>query len=235
MPTLLAPRPMKKRNSGPMAASGAPDADAATLAQISHDLRQPIHALQLHLDALARMPLDAKAAAIVERMEFSLASLARLTRRTDEFGFGGPMKLRSLLAGIVDEARTVAPNRPLRVVAPDATLTGDPRLVETILRNVVQNAVQHGGAGPILVCASAELGAVTVCVWDHGPGLTSSQTHVVTGGVAVDRAQVGLGPRIVREAAAQLGASVSVVARGSRRAVCIAFPKVDRGPTTSAR
>ena len=55
----------------------------------------------------------------------------------------------------------------------------DPRRIERILRNLVNNAIEHAEGRPVDVLVAADEGAVTFAVVDHGIGMSPEQVQRV--------------------------------------------------------
>lgn len=160
------------------------------LASASHDLRQPIHALTLYSEAL-RADIE------TERGRNMLASMGRSIDA-----------LNQLLGSLLDisklDAEIVQPNCidfPLRHVvsrldeeyAPQAKAKGlgwhveagsqvvysDPVLLETMLRNLISNAIRYTHKGGIVVQCWQEEREVIVEVADTGIGIPQEQQREV--------------------------------------------------------
>ncbi|UUZ64894.1 HAMP domain-containing protein [Polaromonas sp. P1-6] len=132
------------------------------LAAASHDLRQPMHALNLYLGALANLDLPASGSRLV-------ANLRQCAQSLDDL-FDGLLDISRLDANVVEPDVGVFPLAPLlnrlriqfaqqalakglelRVVASTAFVRSDVALLERIVRNLVSNAVRYTVRGKILV------------------------------------------------------------------------------------
>lgn len=151
---------------------------AAFTADASHQLRTPLTALQLHLDALAESGADqetvAAAQAEADRLDATIDELVALTRieaAPDEVDVAELVEARvaawRLRAEAAGRELTVerAPIPPLRVRA---------AAVGQALQVLLDNALAHG-RGPIQVrvtptVPSTDVRGVQVCVVDRGPG-----------------------------------------------------------------
>jgi signal transduction histidine kinase len=145
------------------------DRERAFSADASHQLRTPLTALRLDLEAGD----SAHALTQVDRLQETITTLLAAAR--DGAPGGGRVGLPPLLA----ELRTswsgplAAAGRPLRVVVPGdlppAAAAGG--AVRQILQVLVENALVHG-QGPVVVTARRTGGAIAIDVTDEGPGVT---------------------------------------------------------------
>lgn len=124
-----------------------------------------------------------------------------------------PVSLPALLADLA--------SRPgwngVRVFGDDLVLTTDPRLIERVIVNLVDNALRHGSADVELRVAR-ENGFATVDVLDYGPGIPEdSVSHVFERFYKVDPSRAGkgsgLGLAIAKRNADILGATIEVSMR----------------------
>lgn len=67
----------------------------------------------------------------------------------------------------------------LTVSAEEAVVSGDDRRVSRILRNLVNNAIEHGDDRGVRIEVGADEHAVAVTVRDHGIGLTAQESTLV--------------------------------------------------------
>lgn len=160
------------------------------LAAASHDLRQPLHAMSLFVQALEESELP-----VAER-----ATLGKVRRSVDvmEELFNALLDVSKLDAGVVPVSLSTVPLQPIleRVIAqcqPQAQgkslslrlrcapvyVRTDPILLERILRNLVTNAVCHTLQGGALLAWRRRGDAVSLEVWDTGPGIPSYQQQMI--------------------------------------------------------
>ncbi|MES1156877.1 MAG: ATP-binding protein [Alphaproteobacteria bacterium] len=191
------------------------------LAAASHDMRQPLHALTLYLSALERRVEGEEARGILAKAERATQSLVRM--------FNTLLDLARIQADVVKPEISIFPLQDLidRVIAehPEAEIAGplpptalevrsDPVLLERLLRNLVSNAVRHGGGGARISVEQRGVQA-DIAVIDSGPGIPEEdQERVFEEFVRLDgRAGaegLGLGLAIVRRIADILGAKLEL-------------------------
>ncbi|MBX3653881.1 MAG: hybrid sensor histidine kinase/response regulator [Ramlibacter sp.] len=218
----------------------AQEANAAKtkfLAAASHDLRQPVHALNLFVEALGNTRLDdhqqtilghARAASQASRdMLDTLLDFSRI-----EAGVMAPVArttaLAPLLRTLEDEFGPQADAKSLvyRSRDTDTQAHCDPALVSLILRNFVSNAIRYTQRGGVLVGVRRRQGQLRVQVWDTGIGIAREHWHEVfrefrqLANEERDRHKgLGLGLAIVKGLADAMGTPVSVVSRPGRGSV----------------
>lgn len=175
------------------------------LAVASHDMRQPLHALTLYLSALDRRIENPEARGILAKMERATDSMISM--------FATLLDLARIQAGAVDPEigdfalddvleRVMAEN-PAGNVTADRTglqIHSDAVLIERALRNLVSNAIKHGG-GRAHLSARAVGDRAEIVVADEGPGIAAKdQERVFEEFVRLEtRAEgLGLGLAIVR-------------------------------------
>jgi two-component system OmpR family sensor kinase len=186
------------------------------LADASHELRTPLASIRGYAELFrigaAREPADTeKAMARIEqesaRMGVLVEDLLALAR-LDELREPAreDVDLAALARDAVDDARAMAPDRPIDVTASGATtLLGDPHQLRQVLGNLLRNALVHTPAGtPVDVAVSRADGEVRLDVRDHGPGLPDGDAGVLferfwraEGGRERGRGGAGLGLAIV--------------------------------------
>ncbi|WP_293901640.1 hybrid sensor histidine kinase/response regulator [Phenylobacterium sp.] len=159
------------------------------LAAASHDLRQPIHALGMFVEALGRTRLDrdgvrlaGQVAETVQAMSGLFDSLLGISQL--DAGVVRPASrafaVQPLLERICREQAAELEGRPvrLRLVASSAVVETDPLLLERMLRNVISNAVRYTVEGRVLVgCRRGP--RLTIEVSDTGPGVSAAHQEAV--------------------------------------------------------
>ena len=196
-------------------------------ADVAHELRTPLTALMgeasLLADHLDEMPFESRRPA-----ELLIADVARLRRLVEDlmeisrFDAGA----ESVQAEEVDVAALVRAtvrargwDDRVRLEGDGLRVTSDPRRLERIVANLVDNALEHGGSS-----VSVWIGENEIEVADDGPGITPEHLpHVFERFYKADASRsgggTGLGLAIARENAVLLGAELEVASEpgtGSR-------------------
>ncbi len=153
----------------------------------SHELKDPVIALRLHHDALARALGGARAPAPARKVIGEGASQIReLIRRIDALLdvsriAGGRLEIRrepTDLAALVGRvaARFAAEHalgrRRIRVAAPGRVAAAVDRFrVEQVVTNLLSNAVKYGRGKPVEVRVEAAPGVARIAISDRGIGI----------------------------------------------------------------
>lgn len=210
-------------------AESATLAKSRFLAAASHDLRQPLHALSLLVEALQERVPEGEAKRLAEHIESSASTMGSLLNAL--------LDLSRLDAGVVEARPECFPlDRVLenveRQFAPVAAVKGlrlavsrtrtwiysDPALLERILSNLVSNALRYTDSGGVLVGARrVQKDWLRLEVWDTGKGIPPEfQAKVFEEYFQLANPErhrdkgLGLGLAIVARLARLLGSSVQV-------------------------
>lgn len=193
------------------------------LAAASHDLSQPMQALQMYCAILAeRQPEPGiKAKQCANQLSRQLKALLSMSR----LDAGGMTVTRSRIAlgDLLDQV--AAASRPtaeakglrLRVVKTSLVCESDATLMERLLGNLVSNAVRYTERGGVVVGCRRRDGRIRIEVWDSGIGIAEENLPFIFEELyqlnnPTRRADegLGLGLAIVDRIARILGISVSV-------------------------
>jgi signal transduction histidine kinase/CheY-like chemotaxis protein len=212
------------------------------LASASHDLRQPLHALNLFVAQLRDESNPAERSRLVSRIDAAVGSMNEL--------FEALLDMTKLEAGILKPNPTAIPVKRLldriettfadaarkkglrlRVVASDAWVSSDPILLERIMLNLVSNAVCYTERGGVVVGCRHRGPELRIDICDTGAGIPADERQRIFGefyqlsGLASDRSGgFGLGLAIVDRLGRLLGHRVELESspgRGSRFSVSV--------------
>lgn len=201
------------------------------LAQASHDLRQPIHAIGLFVEYLHDTRLGRDGHEVLANIDRSLDSLARLCRSLLDLSAldvgrvkpaVAPVALAEVLGEVVRQAAEAARARgvTIRLRSTRLWVRTDAALLHTMVQNLVANAVKYAPGARVLVGARRRNGAVSVVVADTGPGIPAAdQQRVFKEFVQIAAADageadgLGLGLSIVRRLADMMGLDVGLVSQ----------------------
>ena len=199
------------------------------LAATSHDLRQPLLAINLFLDALSNTALDEEQRRFTRRIEQSVSSLGEILNTLLDIakldsGAVEPdiseVDCHELIHWIEAEFSPLFLHSSLRfkLFFPrrETVLLTDVALLKNILRNLVGNAHKYCSEGGVLVGIRRHSERALVQVWDTGIGIHSEHVgrifdeYFQTGNAERDQAKgVGLGLSIARRQARLLGSDIA--------------------------
>jgi two-component system, sensor histidine kinase len=225
-------------------AEHANTAKSQFLAAASHDLRQPVHAQGLFLQALSQTDLAAPQRRILQNAQTAnVASTDMLNTLLDfsrlEAGVITPrpraFELQPLLDKIENELAPLADAKRLiyRTPQTDLAIVSDPALLELVLRNLVLNAIRYTERGGVLIGCRRRRAGVSIEVYDTGIGIPVDKREDIfrefyqLGNPERDRHKgLGLGLAIARGIAASLDHPLSLSSKvGSGSVFRILVPR----------
>jgi len=189
------------------------------MAVAGHDLKQPLTEIMLVLDLLRISTMDqpnlkqiAVAVTAAERLDSELNSLAHASRMDSD---PGAPALESVpvdaLMSVVLETWSRAANRKglqFQVDGCGMQILTDPTMLQTLLDNLVANAIKYTEHGSVTVSCSRCAEGVSIEVSDTGHGIApEQQTEIFEAFRQIDPASdgLGLGLSIVKRTAEILG------------------------------
>ncbi len=172
------------------AAEDANRAKSSFLAQASHDLRQPIHAIGLFTASMKETRLEDDQRDMVMSIERSVESVTHLfgslldISRLEVGGVAprpAPADLGALIGRLVDQNTDVARRRGcrLRAVGSSAWVHTDVGLLATMVQNILSNAFKYAPGSQILIGPRRSGGRLGLQICDTGPGIDPSQAKAV--------------------------------------------------------
>ncbi len=209
---------------------------AAMTGQLAHELRNPLSALTLNLGILLQdfdppqTPREHRARARLHRMQEECGALKELLEAFLQFLRAGereeePICLNDLVRDFVAYYRMVAAASNVELVAhlddELPMLTGTPALLQQMLHNLAQNAVQAMPEGGRIEILTRHDGAsVELSVIDSGVGITSEvRDKIFQPFFSTRRSGTGLGLAVVRRIVHAHGGTItceSEQGRGTR-------------------
>ena len=211
-------------------------AKSVLLANVSHELRNPISGITGLAENLLRTPLDAEQRSSVEHIRRSGEALDRLLNDLLDYAAmqSGKLEIRQesldlgqVMDRVASSFSVAAARKGLKfIVQIDPTIQGrfrgDPVRIDQILSNLVSNAVKFTVTGSVRVSAklapaadNASAGMFCVSIADTGPGIPlEAQQRVFEAFEQADPAAstrlggVGLGLSICRQLVDRMGGSI---------------------------
>jgi len=193
------------------------------IADASHELRTPLAVAKTSLQAAtikggsARDLQQAIAEALedldrVQHVSEQLLQLARLGREPTTQEAEESIELRPFLADLAERYDDLAARGEGKVVladVPEVTVPGRSTELNSLFGNLIENAIVHGPpSGTVTIRATADDGAITVCVHDEGGAIAPEELpHLFDRFYRTDRSRsrrtggTGLGLAIAREIA----------------------------------
>lgn len=198
------------------------------LAATSHDLRQPLHALDLYLGALQlqlEKPNDtelldkasASSQALSELLN-ALMDISKLDSDTVQVN-AKTFSLTALLSTICSEYDQQAKEKEIIIQShlDDVVVNTDPILLGRMLRNLISNAVKHNKNCVLEVSTSLDNGSANLIIKDSGQGIATTELENIfsefyqLNNPERDRTKgLGLGLAIVKRLSRLLDTPVSV-------------------------
>jgi signal transduction histidine kinase len=214
----------------PQAAAGQTEAERAALREELERNVGELDALIEEILLASRLDADARDGAVrepVDLLALRAEEAARVRATLSVEGPGGTAASGATEPGAATPGAAApgaaAPDEALPADA--ATVTGDPRLLRRLVRNLLENARRHGAGSPIEVVLRAAGAASSFEVLDRGPGVPEAERERIfepfhrVAGHGEAAGGVGLGLALVRQIAARHGATVRCLPReggGSR-------------------
>ena len=209
------------------------------LAAASHDLRQPILAIDLFQAALGKTELSHEQKQIADYLSQSADSLSGILTELLEisrFDAGavqscpGPVPAAEIFHRIDTEFSPLARVKGLRFKfffpQKGLVLFTDQKMLLNLLRNLIDNAFKYIETGGVLVALRSRGDRALIQVWDTGIGIAPEHIEAIfdeyfqIGNPQRDRARgLGLGLSIVRRLAKTLGCQVSCRSRPGKGSV----------------
>jgi two-component system, OmpR family, sensor histidine kinase MtrB len=164
------------------------------VSDVSHELRTPLTTIRIAADVLfgSREALDPAARRSaellqgqLERFEALLSDLLEISRHDANVATldAESADVCDLVLRAAADAEQLAAQRGTRIefrLPPDQCIAEvDRRRVERVLRNLLDNAVEHGEGRDVVVTVAADRDAVAVAVRDHGVGIGPGEHQFV--------------------------------------------------------
>ncbi len=194
------------------------------VADAAHELRSPLAALRLQVQALERATDDASRAQAGRRLKAGIDRATRLVEQllalarqqsSREEGIG-PVDLYEVVRDVLSQATAVASEKSIDLGAENVEPTivhGQEGALAMMLRNLVDNAIKYTPAGgKVNVSLGREDGAALLVVQDSGPGIAPAERERVADRFyrvpGTEESGSGLGLAIVETIARAMHASV---------------------------
>ena len=160
------------------------------LAAASHDLRQPLSSALLFLESIHESSLAGLDLDYLHKARVALSSLSNLldtlldVARLDSGGIEPQytvFPISAVLDKLVPEFASVARSAglELRYIPSSAWVRSDMHLLETVLRNLISNAIRYSPRGRVLVGGRRRGAGLIVSVYDTGIGIEREHLEAI--------------------------------------------------------
>lgn len=159
------------------------------LASASHDLRQPLQAMNFYLAAL-ESHVDLKGGQLYQKLEHStdnmndllnsMLDISRLDSDTFKVDIR-PFELAPLMQQLASHFEVSAQAKGLQLLLPSGgyRLLSDPILLDRILSNLISNGIKYTEQGQVSLNLEVKDGSLQLTVADTGPGIDSHQQTLI--------------------------------------------------------
>ncbi len=152
------------------------------LLSVTHELKTPLAANKLYLQTITKRSLTPEQQS--ELLRKAIDENVRLERMIDNILNASRLEnkvlkpekesvsLKELMEQVAHRFNAIAGSDQVVVEADDVSVTGDKFMLETILNNLVENALKYGGKDVVVTLYAQKSGAATEWgVKDNGPGI----------------------------------------------------------------
>lgn len=204
---------------------------------INHELKTPVASIQVcvetllaheNMDTPKRREFLERCLANAGRLKRLLADVALITRMDDggKVIIRGPVDLTEIIAAVTEDSRPGADAKGILIentIGTPLPMTGNPDLLESVFRNLIENAVAYSGGSLIsLKIVALQPDKVTLSVSDNGCGVPPEHIgHLFERFYRIDKGRsrasggTGLGLSIVRNAIVLHKGSIRVANRAA--------------------
>ncbi len=216
------------------------------LASASHDLRQPMQALHMFVDALSHEDLSDSQAKLVSKISSSADALRDLLDNLLDISKLDSGKIDNhpidfhigeLIKQIAEEYTDIATQKDIKLKYIDINkiVHADPIHVERIIRNLLNNAIKYTNSGKVLIGGRVRNRLYTISIVDTGIGIATNKLREIfneffqINNPSRDKSKgVGLGLSIVKRLTTLIGSNIdvnSVESRGSNFSFSVPLSK----------
>ena len=217
------------------------------LGMMGHDMRNPLHVIQMSASYLAQIDVGDRVSAAADRIVRSGGQLKALLDDLIDFnrtnlGLGihiAPtgVNLANLFADALEQLRASHPGRQIELqVSGNVNGTWDPHRLHQVLNNLVLNAIKYGaGDAPVNVIIAGAPGEVEFSVHNRGRMIEGSTiAHIfdplVRGAQAGDKREndgsLGLGLYIARQITIAHGGDIAVRSDETATVFTVRLPRL---------
>jgi signal transduction histidine kinase len=207
---------------------------------LRHNLRNDMTVIRGFTEAAADRTADEETVGMLHRATdaaddlVALGEKAREVERVlDRDGTTERVALEPLLERVVADRRDEESGATVAVAAGDLSVRTDPPVLETVVGELLENALAHAGSAPTVELAAERRGdSVAVTVTDDGPGIPDHERAAIDAGVesALEHGS-GLGLWLANWGAASLGGSLALDSNEEGTTVAVELPAGEKKGT----
>ncbi len=160
------------------------------LASVSHDLRQPIHSMQLltgHLEGEVQSQQGKSILSQLQQVQTTFDETFNALMDWSQLEAGKvslnleKADISKLLHDVKAEFTSMAVQKgiELRIQAPSYVVTTDPLLLRRIVRNLLSNALKYSQSGAVLMTCRCRKHSIVIEVWDTGCGIPDHEQPII--------------------------------------------------------
>jgi signal transduction histidine kinase len=220
------------------------------LGMMGHDMRNPLHVIQMSATLLIQLDAGDRVAATAARIVRSASQMKALLDDLIDFnrtnlGLGihiAPtgVNLANLFSDALEQLRVSHPGRQIELQS-TGNVSGiwDPHRLHQVLNNLILNALKYGaGDTPVRVVLIGTPGEVEFSVHNRGPMMERSSLHHIfdplvrgeTGGNYKSDGNLGLGLYIARQIATAHGGDIAVQSDEIETVFTVRLPRLSAKP-----
>lgn len=155
----------------------------------SHDLKQPLQAMSLFVNALNESS-DESQKVLLKKLDLAIQNMralfedlldvSKLEARLDNLETG-PVELKPMLDSVFHEFEAMAVNKSLsfRFHSRDYIVDSDIGMLERIIRNLLSNAIRYTETGGVLLACRKRNGQACIEIWDTGRGIPDADMESI--------------------------------------------------------
>lgn len=162
---------------------------------MQHDIRNDVTVIEARTELLTDRyddidpedvaPLQRKSEDIIETSE-----LARHVQQLHEDADDGPVDVVPLVSNCAASMRNSYPDATISVSHPDEAWADTGELLQTVIKNLVENAIEHTDRAPDITIEIEEAGdSIVIRITDNGPGIPSDHREMLQADTTPDSPQ----------------------------------------------
>lgn len=179
-----------KLETAKIAAEKANQDKSRFLAAASHDLRQPLHAMSLFLDAIQHCDEKQEKLSLYGKLEQSVESLEELLNALLDISKIDARAINiqpttfyasEICQKVANEFELEARSKGILIACRKSTIKvySDPLWFERIIRNLVSNSVRYTESGKVLLTTRKKGDKCLVQIWDTGRGIAKEKQEII--------------------------------------------------------